>query len=136
MSSREEFRFTGLARPGVAEAAITLSHAVVKRGTNPFDVAVTAAASDVPVGRVNKRQATAGASIEDGVQPFHHGQVLKLVSDGSITAAGDLIKSTGSGKVGKATPTTADIIFGRSVEAQTTDGNYVLCEVWPPYKHY
>ncbi|MBU1173639.1 MAG: hypothetical protein KKD44_29060 [Proteobacteria bacterium] len=136
MAGRSEFIFTELAIGNQnAESAIDPSYGVVKRGTNPNDVAECSAVTDFPIGRANAKT-SAGEAVEGGVQPLIPGQTMKLISDGTFTNAGEFVMcSTTAGRVGKSTPTSGDVVFGLTAEADPGAGYAILVDVFSPYKH-
>lgn len=89
MASRRRVIFESLITPVNVPTIIGTSGYLVKQGTNPTDVVVTAAATDICLGMLRKKTSVADEAGE--LVPLIPGQTLPLVSDGTAIAKGDRI---------------------------------------------
>jgi len=104
----------------IADAAITRYH-VVKIGTDEAHVAVSASATDIPIGIAEDAALAAGDPVSVALIPGCVGTTICIAT--GVIAAGALVQSNGDGTVKTAVST--GYAIGRAIQASGATGDQI-----------
>lgn len=108
----------------LTDAALATRNVLVKIGSDISHVAVTTAATEIPLGVVNDEASAAEENVNVQLLGQKQGTVL-MVASAAITA-GDLVVAAANGKIATLSGSAGTYyIVGRALNAATTDGDLV-----------